>query len=201
MEIMVRRTESSDYGPLSEILDDEWLFRLYSKEYALKLAEYYLVESINSSNVAMTLLVDGVPKGLFVIRDMPGETIDLSKDLAKLEDAVRDGPRCKECLHDIENLHEVYLRSAARYKSPDWAELRLLIISKDCKGLGFGLKLINEARRIAESYGMRGFFFYTDTDCNYGFYDHVGAERVSTEVTVCTGMDLTVYGYRWLFPD
>ncbi len=199
MGIEMRPTEKSDYPDLSRILDDEWRFSLYSQEKALKLAEYYLVDCINGANVSVTMLVDGEPKGLLVLRDMEGDTIDASGDLAEVYSEVKDDPGFGGCQADIDNLHEIYERSAERNKSSDWAELRLLIVSKDCKGMGLGKKILNEARRIAESFGKVGVFFYTDTDCNFGFYDHMGAEKVSTDDTICAGEELTVYGYRWIF--
>ena len=98
---------------------------------------------------------------------------------------------------DLANLYGVYNRSASLHKSSDLAELSLIIVGKDCRGSGLGKELLLEAKRIAESNGKKGLFFYTDTDCNYGIYDYLGAERVSDDTIMCAGEELTVYCYRW----
>ncbi len=97
MGIEMRPTERSDYSALSKILDDEWRFSLYSQEKALKLAEYYLVECIDGSNASVTMLVNGEPKGLLVLRDMEEGTIDASGDLAEVYAQVKDDPGFGEC--------------------------------------------------------------------------------------------------------
>lgn len=100
-------------------------------------------------------------------------------------------------MEDLDNLYDVYNRSASVYKSPDLAELSLIIVGKGCRGSGLGKELLLEAMRITESNGKKGLFFYTDTDCNYGIYDYLGADRVSEEKIMCAGEELTVYCYRW----
>ena len=65
----LRSITSADYRQLSEILDDEWLFRIYSKEKALEFAECYLVHCMNGSNLALTLTVDDEPKGILILSD------------------------------------------------------------------------------------------------------------------------------------
>jgi len=67
--MILRPIQTADYRPLSRILDDEWLFRLYSKDRALDFAECYLVHCINGSNLALTLLVDDEPKGVLILSD------------------------------------------------------------------------------------------------------------------------------------
>lgn len=38
--------------------------------------------------------------------------------------------------------------------------------------------------------------FESDSDCNTGFYDSIGAERLGSEEMVCAGERLIVYAYR-----
>ncbi len=47
--------------------------------------------------------------------------------------------------------------------------------------------------------GKKGIFFYSDTDCNYGFYDHMGAERIGSGSMSYAGEPLTMYVYRLMF--
>ncbi len=195
MQVSLRPVCPADYDPLSVIFDDEWDFRGYSVENGLKMAKFYLLHCINGSNAAVTLLVDGIAKGILILKDMGGETINVSGDVEEARRSIEDDPNYDYFLEDSENLYDLYRYFAKEYKHQDWAELRLIIVSKDCKGKGLGNMLMEESMRIARSSGNSGLFFYTDTDCNIGFYDHIGAVRVGKKETECMGQSITVYGY------
>ena len=201
MEIMIRNTMPEDYIPISKILDDEWRFHIYSEEKWLEMSEYYLLHCIDGANLSETLLIDGEPKGILVIREMGTDTIDVSEQCSKLDESIRNDPNYGYYLKDLDNLYDVYKGFVKESKIPEWAELRLLIISKDCKGLGLGRILMSEAEKRIKEHGMSGAFFYTDTDCNFGFYDHLGAERIGSKMIICAGEDLEVYGYRLTFDN
>lgn len=195
-EVVIRNLERSDYGALSKIIDDEWRFNLYSKEYGQEMATYYLLHCAHGANVAETILVDGEPCGILVLRAMPGDRVDLSEDLQHYEGSLKQLNGVFERMEeDIAELHRIYNDFASKYKKPEWAELRLLILSDEYKGMGLGRRLMEEGTRCASNSGMTGLFFYTDTDCNVGFYDHLGAVRIGQEDTICTGEPLTVFGY------
>ena len=194
-EIILRDLRSEDYPVLSKMIDDEWSFHLYSKVSAEDLARYYLLHCADGANVAKTLLVDGVPAGVLVIGDMDGPTVDYSEDLAECKRSLMELENFAQCEKDLEELHRVYRSFASKNMKPEWAELRLLIISDQYKGLGLGRRMIEEARKHVSEGGKSGLFFYTDTDCNFGFYDHMGAVRVGEEDIICTGEPLKVFCY------
>ncbi len=194
-EIVFRDTVESDYRDLAAILDKQWRFGIYSKEHALDLAELFLVDILDGSNRAVTVEVDGRPQGILVLSDMGGDTMDKSAEIEPRVEAVRNLPNFERCMVEMEGFHRIYNDFAKLYKHEDWAELALIIVSDSCKGIGLGRKVIEEARRITSEYGKTGLFFYTDTECNYGFYDHIGAVRVGEDKTPCMGVDLDVFVY------
>lgn len=195
-EIAIRDLQRSDYEVLSKIIDDEWRFNLYSKKYGQEIATFYLIQCANGSNVAKTLLVDGEPCGILILKEMPGEKVDLSEEYRNYKESLEHQvDTFEQCERDMDEFDRVYNEFASKYKRPEWAELGLLILSDKHKGLGLGRRLIDEARRCASERGMTGLFFYTDTDCNFGFYDHMGAVRIGQEDIICVGEPLTVFGY------
>ena len=191
-----RKIIESDYRPLAEILDEEWKFHLYSKSKGLDMAEYYLFHCLDGANEAMVLAVDGRPDGIVIIREVGEDRLDFSKDLQRCHRAIEDDPSFERCIEDLKAINDQYEIFARDHKTPDQAELRLVIISERDKGMGLGRILIDEALRMASSRGKRGLFFFTDTDCNYGFYDHIGAVREAEAEIVCMGMPLGMFAYR-----
>jgi len=199
MAVELRNTIPQDYKVLSEAIDLEWKFSTYTKESGLLIAEYYLVQCLNGANHAITATVDGEPKGILVLKGMGPSSIDVSVRRKELEEVLSDNPSFKIFLKADHELEEMYGRFVKEYKSSDLAELSLLILCKDAKGYGLGRTLIEEAKRLVTEAGKKGIFFYSDTDCNYGFYDHMGAERIGSGSMSYAGEPLTMYVYRLMF--
>ena len=181
------------------MLEDEWKFHLYSATRWKDYVRHFLLSVINGSDRASVLSADGEPKGIVVLRDMDGPKLDFSKSLDRIDSEVRTDQSFGQYAKDIAALHGVYEMFSSRYKSPEWAELALLIVSGDCKGMGLGRRMIGEAERIVTANGMKGLFFYTDTDCNFGFYDHIGAKRIAYSDIECMGEPLRVFVYALTF--
>lgn len=57
------------------------------------------------------------------------------------------------------------------------AEISLFIIDERYRGLNIGRKLLEDAEKQMQTVGIRSYYLFTDTQCNYGFYDHMGLTR------------------------
>ncbi len=197
-EVTIRDLEPSDYPDLDEMLDRQWRFSAYSKEKGLAIARSYLLHCVDGSNEARTILVDGRPAGIVVMRDMPGKIIDLSDELEEQMKDLVDLPLMPRYEEDMDKLYGAYRTFAKDHKKKEWAELRLLLISDRFRGHGLGRESIKECERILKKYGMTGMFFFTDTDCDFAFYDHIGCCRVGSTSIICTGEPLDVFGYYYV---
>jgi ribosomal protein S18 acetylase RimI-like enzyme len=58
------------------------------------------------------------------------------------------------------------------------AEITLLAVSKKCQGLGIGKHLVNNVLSYFSSMAAGSIGVFTDSESNYGFYDHSGFERI-----------------------
>lgn len=74
-----------------------------------------------------------------------------------------------------------------------------MMLSPEAKGTGIGRRMFAEASGYLQVKGCRGMYWVTDTDCNVGFYDHMGAERVAERDLRLTEGTLTRYVYRLKF--
>lgn len=57
------------------------------------------------------------------------------------------------------------------------AELALFAVSSSCRGKGIGKILFQSALEHMDKTGLKEFYLFTDTTCNYGFYEHQGMIR------------------------
>jgi len=194
-DIILRRTADRDREYLAQIMDDEWGFHLYSERNGLNMSEHYLLHCMNGATDSITAVVDGIPSGIIVIDTGSGTGMDLSKDMDALYGRFLDDPGLDLFERDCRGIDEAFDSFRKELCRPGWGELRLLIVSKNCKGMGLGRMLLKKAARILDDSGMEGLFFYTDTECNIGFYDHLGAFSVGHKDVPCMNDMITVYGY------
>ena len=52
-----------------------------------------------------------------------------------------------------------------------------ILISPDCRGKGVGKQLYQRFLQYLKNEHLNSFYLYTDTSCNYGFYEHQGMVR------------------------
>ena len=59
------------------------------------------------------------------------------------------------------------------------AELELFLVMSQARGLGVGGRLFGRVRDYFAASGASGFFLHTDSDSDFGFYEHQGMRRVA----------------------
>ena len=59
----------------------------------------------------------------------------------------------------------------------DPAELALFVVSPSCRGQGVGKALFQAALDYTGQQKLDEIYLFTDTSCNYGFYEHQGMRR------------------------
>ena len=57
------------------------------------------------------------------------------------------------------------------------AELALFMVSPSCRGQGVGKALFQAALDYTGQQKLDEIYLFTDTSCNYGFYEHQGMRR------------------------
>ena len=56
-------------------------------------------------------------------------------------------------------------------------EVTFFAIHEKCRGKGLGRKLFQTVVDYMKSRGISAFYLFTDTSCNYPFYEHLGLTR------------------------
>ena len=69
------------------------------------------------------------------------------------------------------------MSNSARLQKTYPAELALFAVRSSCQGKGIGKKLFHSALAYLKQQGLDEFYLFTDTSCNYGFYEHQGMCR------------------------
>ena len=104
---------------------------------------------------------------------------------AGTQDEVKSGVALAPVTAEIALTQELIEHGDARSA---W-EVTLLVVDPACHGHGIGRALFSDALSYLRGQGSPGFFLETDDGCDFGFYDHLGLERItSREAASCPGV-------------
>ncbi|KOS67779.1 GNAT family acetyltransferase [Lysinibacillus contaminans] len=77
--------------------------------------------------------------------------------------------------------------------------VQLFIVSEESRGLGVGKTLINYLSNYMQSMEVDSMYLYTDTRCNYGFYDSQNFKRLNEKEiyldSIQEKLNIFLYGY------
>ena len=77
-------------------------------------------------------------------------------------------------------------------------EVAFFAVNSKYRGIGLGKKLFQAVKDYMRSQKIQNFFLYTDTSCNYPFYEHQGMKRRSTRAYILDKTEtLTMFLYDY----
>ncbi|RDY29509.1 GNAT family N-acetyltransferase [Romboutsia weinsteinii] len=79
--------------------------------------------------------------------------------------------------------------------------VQLFIVSQESRGLGIGKTLVSDLFDYMKSMSVSSLYLYTDTRCNYGFYDNNNFNRINEKEIYFNSIDanLDVFLYSYTF--
>lgn len=104
-------------------------------------------------------------------------------------------------IEDYNKLHELYHDFSKKHKGEFDGVLTLFAVNENCRGLGVGKTLLAGLKEYLRKSKVSRIYLYTDTTCNYGFYEKQGFERLEQQTLELTRdgkpfqMDVFLYGY------
>lgn len=112
---------------------------------------------------------------------------------------TKEGRRVSKMFSSFHQIDRELLRHSRQEYD---GQLSFFALRSDQRGTGIGKALWTRGLNYLEEQGVRQFYLYTDTTCNFGFYEHHGMKRIC-EKTVslkphfnCV-MDFYLYGYSF----
>lgn len=72
------------------------------------------------------------------------------------------------------------------------AAINIFAVNRSVQGKGVGRRLFEQALTDFQDLNAKNFYLYTDTECDYQFYDYIGMERIS--IFPEENLDNYVYG-------
>ncbi|EPL8092492.1 GNAT family N-acetyltransferase [Morganella morganii] len=185
----------ADIAQINELIITTWDYRSWiPKEKVLPMAEFLLDDVILTSS------------RIFVVRD--GDTIAGIMAVtasADLQEKVRAKTRQYSALKNIiardpqeETLFDMYLNTLiingnllASCDGNFDASLNLFMIDARFRGQGIGNRLWQLAMGYLREKQSARYFLWTDSDSDFGFYEHKGLQRIAAQAYDWGGHDVT----------
>lgn len=125
----------------------------------------------------------------------------LNIDPNELKEAFIASNENKESMNEFLKIKEAYDNLMTGRENDFEGSIQLFIVSEECRGLGIGKALMNYLYEYMKERNVESMYLYTDTRCNYGFYDSQGFERIETKEVLFESinmkLDVFLYGYKF----
>lgn len=184
-QLEFRNIKASDYNALEAIINETWGYeRFCSKKIAKRMAKLYLASCLANQTFTCVALSNGEPVGIimgkkkskfrpkirYALRQMVvGSSMFLSKESRTVI----------QFFGRVSKLDEDLLKET---KQEYDGEVAFFAIKSNQRGKGTGKALWERLLTYMKQAECQKFFLYTDTSCNYGFYEHQGMVRKGEKV-------------------
>lgn len=179
-QIILREFQKSDRTALEEVVREAWHYdKFCSPKTAKKMSHVYLNNCLTNQTFTQVALIDGVPVGIIMGKNIEKHKCPLSFRMRLIASIIslyiskegRQISKIFECVNGIDK--ELLSRCGKEYKG----ELAFFAISEKCRGKGLGKQMFQKAVEYMRSQNIPEFYLFTDTSCNYPFYEHLGMTR------------------------
>ncbi|WP_097014312.1 GNAT family N-acetyltransferase [Anaerocolumna aminovalerica] len=87
----------------------------------------------------------------------------------------------KDNIDDYKKVQNTYYQLITGKENDFDGSLTLFAVTQECRGLGVGKTLLSYPFEYLKSQNTRNIYLYTDSACNYKFYDNHGFVRLGEE--------------------
>lgn len=183
-EINMRNYKKSDAKKIQDIIRQTWKYDLFcSPKTADKLARVYLYSCLNNQTFIRVATINDMPIGIIMGKDINHHrrmsVYKIKQFFSIMSLYVRtEGREISKIFSKVSDIDKQLLNSSNKKYD---GEVSFFAVDEDYRGLGIGKKLFNELITYMKKQNISNCYLYTDTSCNYNFYEHMGMKKVVTK--------------------
>lgn len=207
-KVIYRDLVTSDYKTIKELIGEAFGFSDFIKDKDLLdiVLSGYLQECILNSSFSKVAQKDGKVIGFILgnAKNDKNRIINSSNPLDINMNSIESIVSNKE----NRTLLEEFLKIQTTYKEiikgkEDQFQgcIQLFVVSKESRGLGVGKTLVKYLSDYMKSMNVKSLYLFTDSRCNYGFYDSQNFNKLNEKQVsfdcVDAKLDIFLYGYKF----
>ncbi len=206
-EVVYRQLEKADYPVVQNLISDAFgLDQYVADEKILALVKkMYLYSCLAEKKYDQVAVYDGHITG--VIMGASKQDKNKTAQLSILTNALKMAYytmfiwfKTRNKKGGLNEVNRAYRTLIKGIETNFDGVLTLFAVKDTMRGLGIGKELLFKLNDYYSEHDTQRIYLYTDDTCNYGFYEHMGFDRLKTEqVTVKRSaqekkMDVFLYG-------
>jgi len=180
-KIYYREIQKSDYPALAKLISDTWNYEKFcSPKIAAKMGAIYLRGCLAEQNFTCVAEKDDVPVGVIMGKSKNSEIASIKHRAAQLPlilSMMLSG-EAREVMKIFKEMHVLYEQLLKESGKAFDGELSFFAVKEDQRGTGIGKELFQRHLNEMKSHAVKNFYLYTDTSCNFGFYERQGMKRI-----------------------
>lgn len=179
-KITFREYGDADRDALAAVIRETWQYdRFCSRKTASAMSYVYLYACLCQQTFTQVALYEGVPVGIIMASKLSGKSRGRKFRFKAFKAVLRllltkEGRRTARFFGGISKTDDKLLTDC---KTDYSGELTFFAVNPRFRSLGIGRELYSRALDYMKHEGISSFFLFTDTSCNYGFYEKHGMER------------------------
>lgn len=178
--LVFRPYQPSDRPALTAIIRSTWEYdRFASAKAAQRMARLFLDSCLVNQTFTCVAERNGIPIGVIMAKNRHSHRCPITFRLRFLASIIAlflsaEGRTIMEMFGGIQAIDKTLLAESGKEYD---GELAFFAIDKKSRGLGLGRRLFERALAEMRQNGLHNFFLFTDTSCNWKFYEHLGLSR------------------------
>lgn len=185
-KVTYRPLKKEDYPRIKTLISEAFGFHDFIKDKKLLdlTLNIYLQDCILASSFSKVAEKDNQVIG-FILGDAkkdkkhlrkPHNFLSLASSLFKL---LLTSKKDRKVLKEFSRITQTYKEIIQGKEQHFQGCIQLFIVSKESRGLGVGKTLLKHLSHYMKAMDVKSLYLYTDTRCNYGFYDSQNFKRLA----------------------
>ena len=180
MQITLRDYQKQDFKALEDIIRKTWHYDDFSSpKTASKLARVFLSSCLTNYTFSRVAVDNGIPVGIILANNKSLHKCPLSLKFQQIRAVIslflsKEGRKVSKIFENVNGIDKQLLSECGKSYP---AELALFAVNSSYRGKGIGKILFQSVLDYMNEQKINEFYLFTDTSCNYGFYEHQGMIR------------------------
>ena len=207
-KVIYRDLVTSDYETIKELIGEAFGFSDFIKDKELLdiMLSGYLQECILDSSFSKVAQKDGKVIG-FILGNAKNDknriinsNNPLDIDMNSIESIISNKEN-RTLLEEFLKIQTTYKEIIKGKEDQFQGCIQLFVVSKESRGLGVGKALVKYLSDYMKSMNVKSLYLFTDSRCNYGFYDSQNFNKLNEKQVSfdCADakLDIFLYGYKF----
>ncbi|MDZ5254043.1 GNAT family N-acetyltransferase [Clostridium sp. LIBA-8841] len=204
--VIYRDIKKEDLKEIEELIRDAFGFNnfIHNKELLDMITTLYLEETIAESSFIKVASKDDKVLGVILCNATKDSTnynhlfIHLNQENFPTTLPIKND-KDKNETNEFLKIKDAYYELLKGKESLFDSSINLFIVSKEARGLGIGKTLLSYSLKYMNSVGTSSLYLFTDTRCNYGFYESQGFNRLEEKNVYIKTMESNIKTFLYSY--